>query len=1251
MRRPLLLSLCLVVAASAAAQSGPAAPQTPPRILLGTPATRLQATHAQAHAAPADSSLPKAAKPEFSVTPGSYSGTQTVTITDSTPGAAIYYSTNGTYPVVADYNKYAGSITVSSSEIVVAVAAASGYSNSDWASAEYLITSVPSRFLYTVAGNDTWGYPADGEPGPVAMLASPAAAVADDAGNVYIADYDNNVILKVDGKTGIITTVAGTGVQSDTGDGGPATSATLWLPFYLALDESGNLYIAENGDYVVRKMNLSTGVITRFAGDPNGTGTPGTALGTGFSAGFIGLAVNSGEVYIGTGYAICGVDSDGKISEVAGYSTVQGFPYLQSFAIDGKLNIYGWEEGYGQIDKITAGGQISVYAGSKSPYSTGSGDGGPAIGAKLGVYGGYLATDPQGNLYISDTWDNAIREVNSQTGIINTVAGVYGDPYTVGADGDPATSSGLYSPQNLSVDASGNIYLGDASTLRVRKITAPATPPSTPAVAPVFSVTPGTLPDAKSLTISSSAPGAAIFVTFDGSDPTTNMQGYHGPIDVTASATLKAIAVAPGFLKSPFTSASYTVSAPLNHIISTLAGTGRSGQSGTGTGGPVSSTALGAPTSIAFDASGNSYISDRANNVVWKLNSSGTIAVVAGNGTYGSSGDGAAATSAQLASPTGVAVDKSGNLYIGDGVSVRVVSASTGIINTYAGGGKRTANFGDGGPATSAYLSGPIGLVFDTSGNLYIADSGDNRVRLVDAKTAIITTVAGGALYGSPIGDGGPATSAYLYPTALALDRQNNLYVVDAQDARVRRVDATTGIITTVAGGGNPGPDPDGSLATAINVTNFRGVAIDASGDLYYSDLQARVRKIDAATGTVTTVAGNTYYGYTGDGGEATMAQLGNPQQIAFDNGGNLYIPDSADYVVRRVTFPPPAATPAFSVAGGAYTSVQHVTLTDSTSGAAIYYTLDGTTPDTGSTTYSGPIAIRESATLQAVAAANGHALSAVAKAVYSITLQTPTLALSSSAATAYTGNPVTLTATLTVAAGSPTGTVTFMDGTTELGTGNVSGGTATYTTSSLAVGTHTITAVYSGDDGFNPATSADTTVNISDFTFAPPSGGTTSATVKPGGTATYQLTVTPPSGSTTLSAVTFSIAGLPAGATSSFNPSSVPANSGTTNVTLSVKVPAQSASVPAATPRFPLVLGLALLPLLGLGKARRASKTLLIVLAIGSAAALAVFTGCGGSGNSGGGGGGSQSQTYNLTVTTTAGSDSHTTKLTLTVQ
>ena len=347
-----------------------------------------------------------------------------------------------------------------------------------------------------------------------------------------------------------------------------------------------------------------------------------------------------------------------------------------------------------------------------------------------------------------------------------------------------------------------------------------------------------------------------------------------------------------------------------------------------------------------------------------------------------------------------------------------------------------------------------------------------------------------------------------------------------------------------------------------------------------------------------------------------------------------------------------PTSAPAFDLPGGSYTSKQKISISNSTSGAVIYFTTDGSVPSSKSGVYTSSIFVSESETIKAIAIAKGHPASAVASATYTITLQTPTIALSSSAATAFASNPVTFTATLTGASGTPTGSVTFLDGTTTLGTGTISNGVATYTTSSLSSGTHTVTASYDGDDNFTVATSAAATETIVDFSVGTPSSGSTSATVQPGGTATYTLSVTPPSGSKTPVDITFSVSGLPAGATGTFNPTTVPAGSGATNVTLSVAVPAQSgAAVRPGSERFPVAWGLLVLPLLGLRRNRRAiTRTLLLLmLAVTGAISIAGMSGCGGSGSNSGTT--HQPQTYTLKVTATAGALSHTTNLTLTVE
>ena len=266
-----------------------------------------------------------------------------------------------------------------------------------------------------------------------------------------------------------------------------------------------------------------------------------------------------------------------------------------------------------------------------------------------------------------------------------------------------------------------------------------------------------------------------------------------------------------------------------------------------------------------------------------------------------------------------------------------------------------------------------------------------------------------------------------------------------------------------------------------------------------------------------------------------------------------------------------------------------------------------------------------------------------------------PSITVSSSAATAFLSNPVTLTATVAFSYGAPTGTVSFMDGTASLGTGTLNGGVATITTSSLPVGSHAVTAIYSGDSNFSAGTSAAFTENIFDFTFGPGSGSSTTATVSRGGTAIYTLAITPPNGSTTPLDITFSSAGLPIGATAIFSPATLPKNSAATNVQLSVSLPVSAVSqVPRSHIRrdAPFLLAFMLLPLLATRRIRRAigSKAFVGVLFAAGILSGAAMNGCGGNSNSAKTQA-PQPQTYTLTITANAGTLAHTTNLTLTVQ
>ncbi len=347
--------------------------------------------------------------------------------------------------------------------------------------------------------------------------------------------------------------------------------------------------------------------------------------------------------------------------------------------------------------------------------------------------------------------------------------------------------------------------------------------------------------------------------------------------------------------------------------ITTIAGTGTAGFAGDG--GQATSAQLNVPVGVAVDQSGNVYVADALNHRVRRITPAGTITTIAGTGTAGFAGDGGQATSAQLNAPNGVAVATNGDVYIADTSNNRIRRVtSAGTITTVAGIGT-AGSTGDGGQATSAQINAPTGVAVDGSGNFYIAEVNGNRVRRVTS-AGVITTFAGTGTAGFS-GDGGQATSAQLRsPFGVALDAAGNLYIADAVNYRIRRV-TQAGVITTFAGTGTPGATGDGGQATAAQLNVPLGVAVDAGGNVYIADSSNhRIRRVTAA-GVITTIAGNGTAGNTGDGGPAQSAQLNTPQGVAVGRDGSLYLSVSAAQRVRKITNAAPTASFTANPASG----------------------------------------------------------------------------------------------------------------------------------------------------------------------------------------------------------------------------------------------------------------------------------------------------------------------------------------------
>ena len=605
--------------------------------------------------------------------------------------------------------------------------------------------------LTRVAGNGTAGYSGDGGPATNAQLHTPLGLAADGQGNLYIADTSNGRVRKVS-PDGAIATVAGIGQNDFYGDGGPAASARLRLPSGLTVDRQGNLFIAETGRI---RMVSTSGIINTVAG----TGTEGYSgdggLATNAQISPTALAIDGqGTVFLADGYRVRKISPAGIITTVAGNGTygysgdgaaaTSGQLFPAGVAVDGQGNLFVSDQSSGRIRKISPAGIISTVAGGGNSGT--SGDGVPATSTQIDSFG--IAIDAQGNLVVADRFNCRVRKI-SPDGIITTVAGNSTCGYS--GDGSPASGAQLL-PYAAALDSQGSLFLADQPNHRIRKISR------------------------------------------DG-------------------------------------------------IITTVAGNGTTGYSGDGA--PGIKAQLDTPWGVATDARGNLFIADSHNHRIRKLATDGTITTFAGTGTQGYSGDGGAAAGAKLAVPSGVAVDAQGNVFIADTANHRVRRVSPdGIIRTVAGNGTAGIS-GDGSVATSAQVNYPQGLAVDGRGNLFIAEPFDHRVRKLSPDGTMVTAAGTGDFGYS--GDGGMATRAVLNnPSSVAVDSQGNLFIADTYNNRIREV-GPDGIITTVAGRETCCHSGDGGPATSAELDGPLGIATDAQGNLYVAEGSA-IRLLQVST-------------------------------------------------------------------------------------------------------------------------------------------------------------------------------------------------------------------------------------------------------------------------------------------------------------------------------------------------------------------------------------------------------------------
>jgi streptogramin lyase len=686
----------------------------------------------------------------------------------------------------------------------------------------FLACAAPARaqsLTFTHFAGSTGGGDSIDATGSAARFNNPSGVAVDGSGNVYVTDSNNNTIRKIT-PAGVVRTLAGTAGARGSADG-TGSAARFYNPSGVAVDASGNVYVADSYNNTIRKITPA-GAVTTLAGT---AGAYGSADGTGSAARFqypSGVAVDgSGNVYVADTYnnTIRKITPAGVVTTLAGTAGSNGsadgtgsaarFYRPYGVTVDGNGNVYVADTLNYTIRKITPAGAVTTLAGTAG--SNGGADGTGSAARFNNPQG--VAVDGSGNVYVADTVTHTIRKI-TPAGVVTTLAGTAG--WYGSADGT-GSAARFASPSGVAVDASGNVYVADSYNSTIRKIT-PA------GVVTTLAGTAGAY---------GSADGTGSAARFD--YPSGVAVDGSGNVYVTDSNNNTIRKITPA------------------GAVTTLAGTAGAYGSADGTG---SAARFQYPSGVAVDASGNVYVADTYNHTIRKITPAGAVTTLAGTAGLSGSADGTG-SAARFWYPYGVAVDGSGNVYVADtrNYTIRKITPA-GVVTTLAGtaGARGSAD----GTGSAARFANPYGVAVDGSGNVYVADTDNDTIRKI-TPAGVVTTLAGTAgSVGSADGTGSAAR--FYFPEGVAVDASGNVYVADSYNSTIRKI-TPAGVVTTLAGTAGASGSADGT-GSAARFSGPRGVAVDGSGNLYVADtLNDTIRKsvpaiddaatIDAASGAI----------------------------------------------------------------------------------------------------------------------------------------------------------------------------------------------------------------------------------------------------------------------------------------------------------------------------------------------------------------------------------------------------------------